>query len=246
MYKQRRQLMDAEDISEVITNMRASAVDTLIGQHMPEGTLEEQWDIPLLERQLKEDFLVDLKVADLVKDDQSIDPEVVREAVQERVNKRFAEQVEAISQNASMREVEKSVTLQIIDQHWLEHLAAMDHLRMGIQWRGMAQKNPAQEYKRESFALFQDTLAQIKYRITSTVCTLHFQEAPAPVQQPAMSMHYDHQDAGSIFQPQQEAPEPTAEEQGAPFVRDGRKVGRNEPCPCGSGKKYKQCHGKVA
>jgi preprotein translocase subunit SecA len=248
MYKQRRQLMDAEEISDVITNMRQSAVDTIVEQHMPGGTLEEQWDIPLLERQLKEDFQVDLNIADLVEGDQSIDPEVVREAIQEAIDKRFAEQEASISQNTSMREVEKSVTLQLIDQHWLEHLAAMDHLRMGIQWRGMAQKNPAQEYKRESFDLFQETLSQIKYRITSLLCSLHLQEEPAPVEPPTMSMHYAHEDVGSILQPQEAAAlqqEPPAGDAQAPFVRDGRKVGRNESCPCGSGKKYKQCHGRI-
>jgi len=248
MYKQRRHLMDAEDISDIIANMRQSAIDTLMQQHMPDGTLEELWDIPALERQLKEDFHVELVVADLVEGDQSIDPEVVREAVQEAVDKRFAEQEATVTDSASMREIEKAVTLQIIDQHWLEHLAAMDHLRMAIQWRGIAQKNPAQEFKRESFDLFQDTLSQIKYRISSLLCSLHFEEAPAPLEQPKVHMQYAHEDAGSILQPQEAAAlqQTSVDGEVQPFVREGRKVGRNEPCPCGSGKKYKQCHGKIS
>jgi preprotein translocase subunit SecA len=246
IYKQRRELMDSADISQVITKMRQSAVDTILHQHMPEGTLEEQWDIAMLERQLKEDFMIDLRIADLSKEDQSIDPEVVRAAISEALNKRFTDQEALFSQNASMREIEKSVTLQIIDQHWREHLASMDHLRMAIQWRGIAQKNPAQEYKRESFDLFRDTLAQIKYKITSTLCCLHFQETPAPMVQPVQALQFAHEDAASLLKLQDNpAPEP-AQQTDTPFKYEERKVGRNELCPCGSEKKYKQCHGKIS
>ena len=201
----------------------------------------------MLERQLKEDFMVEIKIASLSKEDQSIDPDMVRDSISNAIDKQFTEQEKLFSQNASMRDIEKSVTLQIIDQHWREHLASMDHLRLAIHWRGIAQKNPAQEYKRESFDLFQDTLAQIKYRITSTLCCLHLQEESKPIAQPVMNMNFGHDDMESVFNSHEnsmpELPSHLADE---PFKREDNKVGRNEPCPCGSEKKYKQCHGKIS
>jgi preprotein translocase subunit SecA len=246
MYKQRRELMDSSDISSVIVKMRQSAIDTILEQHMPSGTLEEQWDIAMLERQLKEDFMIDLKITELSKDDQSIDPEVVRATISEALENRFIQQEKVFSQSASMREIEKSVTLQIIDQHWREHLASMDHLRMAIQWRGIAQKNPAQEYKRESFDLFRDTLAQIKYRITSALCCLQFQAAPTPIDPSVGSLKFGHDDAASLLKLQDNPSPELSQPVDAPIHYEDRKIGRNEACPCGSEKKYKQCHGKIS
>jgi preprotein translocase subunit SecA len=213
---------------------------------MPSGTLEEQWDIAMLERQLKEDFMIDLKITELSKDDQSIDPEVVRATISEALENRFIQQEKVFSQSASMREIEKSVTLQIIDQHWREHLASMDHLRMAIQWRGIAQKNPAQEYKRESFDLFRDTLAQIKYRITSALCCLQFQAAPTPIDPSVGSLKFGHDDAASLLKLQDNPSPELSQPVDAPIHYEDRKIGRNEACPCGSEKKYKQCHGKIS
>jgi preprotein translocase subunit SecA len=247
IYSQRRQLMESTDISSVIANMRKASVNYIVQQYMPEGSMEEEWDIENLKKNLFEDFGLQVDIKSWLDENENTNEEDVERRIHEALLDAYTQKEAAVSAGVDLREVEKSLTLQIIDNHWRDHLAAMDHLRQGIHLRGYAQKNPAQEYKRESFDMFQDLLVHIKHEVTHTLARVQFTDQAAPVAQPTMTLNYRHEDvqtpaiAGALG----DVPMPEEGAEHAPFVRDGEKVGRNEPCPCGSGKKYKQCHGKV-
>ncbi len=251
VYRQRRQLMEAAAVDDVIANMRTAAVEGMVQMHVPAQAMVEEWDIAGLTQQLKDDFDLALPVQAWIDGDESFQEEQLSERLQEAVNKQYAEKEAQLDDTTVLREAEKSLVLQVIDSHWRDHLAAMDHLRKGIHLRGFAQKNPAQEYKRESFDMFQEMLSKIKYEVTASLARVQFNSEPAPVAEPAaMTLNYQHDDAALA----QEMPELVAAEVGVegeqgrpaqPFVREAPKVGRNDPCPCGSGKKYKQCHGAL-
>lgn len=247
IYRQRRQLMEAATIDDVIESMRQTAVTDMIQAYVPAQSMPEQWDIAALTQQLKDEFNLELPLQSWLDSDESFHEEQLHERVFEAVDKSYREKEATLDDPAVLRDIEKSLVLQVIDSHWRDHLAAMDHLRKGIHLRGFAQKNPAQEYKRESFDMFQDMLSKIKYEITATLARVTFTHEPTPIEQPAMTLNYQHDDA-ALAQP--EMPELASVEQAGdgqqqPFKRDTPKVGRNESCPCGSGKKYKQCHGAL-
>lgn len=246
IYKQRRELLDAEHVAEVIQKMQAAAIADLVGRYMPAETMEEEWDVDGLQKQLKEDFGLSLPVSEWLAKEEHIDGPAVEARVLAAQEKAYHEKEAALEDQNALREVEKGLLLQLIDNHWRDHLAAMDHLRQGIHLRGFAQKNPAQEYKRESFEMFADMLARIKYEVTSTLARVQFSAEPPPPEAPQMTLSYQHDDA-DLMAGADAAQQPAAEEEtvAQPFVRQGPKVGRNDPCPCGSGKKFKACHGAL-
>jgi preprotein translocase subunit SecA len=254
VYQQRNELMDATDISENINGMRQDVVTQTINAHIPPGSLDEQWDIKGLMEAIKQEFGQGLEIDAWLEEDKTLHEETLREKILQAIEQAYADK-EAIATPEVMRHFEKAVTLQVVDGHWKEHLAAMDHLRQGIHLRGYAQKNPKQEYKREAFDMFAQLLEDIKrdvIGILSRVQVRAEQDVEAVEQQRRRMapVHYSHAEAPPLEQETaaaeapQEAPA-KAQVKPPPFVRTQPKVGRNTPCPCGSGKKYKQCHGRL-
>jgi len=236
IYEQRNELLDEGDIGETIAAIRSDVIDEVISQYIPPQSLEEMWDIESLEERLKGDFQVDLPIQQWLDEDDKLFEEKLRDKIHDAINAAYQAKVDVVGESV-IRQFEKAVMLQSLDSHWKEHLAAMDYLRQGIHLRGYAQKNPKQEYKRESFELFSEMLENLKIEVISLL---------SKVQVKAES------DVEEVERQRQEtAAKPTqtnqADEQGSVQVghRQGPKVGRNDPCPCGSGKKFKQCHGKL-
>lgn len=253
-YQQRRDLMAADDISETIEGLRDEVVFDVFAQYIPPQSLEEQWDVAGLTEALQTEFGSAQPLQQWLDDEDDLDEEKLRLRVLEQIETEYkAKEAEWLAVDVDMRLVEKQVMLQILDQRWKEHLATMDYLRQGIHLRAYAQKQPKQEYKRESFELFQELLFNIKLDVVRMISRIQI-ERPEEVEaqerqrraQAAERMNFTHDDASALDGPQGPAPAQAQEqEKVATFVRDERKVGRNEPCPCGSGKKFKQCHGKV-
>ncbi|WP_415900233.1 preprotein translocase subunit SecA [Neptuniibacter sp. QD48_11] len=253
IYEQRNDLMATDDISETVNSVREEVVANKFSEFVPPQSLEEQWDIPGLEKALETDFSIKMPIQEWLDQDDSLHEETLHQKVQDTVLEVY-QQKEAQVGESTMRNFEKQVMLQVLDTLWKEHLQTMDHLRQGIHLRGYAQKNPKQEYKRESFHLFQELLENIKrdvIRILSHVQVQQPEDVEAMEQQrreqaERQQMDFKHDNSSAMSG--EEGESSNAEEQAQPetFVRDGRKVGRNEPCPCGSGKKYKQCHGKLS
>ncbi|CAI8226593.1 MAG: Protein translocase subunit SecA [Glaciecola sp. HTCC2999] len=236
IYEQRNELLDEGDIGETIAAIRSDVIDEVISQYIPPQSLEEMWDIESLEERLKGDFQVELPIQQWLDEDDKLFEEKLRDKIHDAINAAYQAKVDVVGESV-IRQFEKAVMLQSLDSHWKEHLAAMDYLRQGIHLRGYAQKNPKQEYKRESFELFSEMLENLKIEVISLL---------SKVQVKAES------DVEEVERQRQEtAAKPTqtnqADEQGSVQVghRQGPKVGRNDPCPCGSGKKFKQCHGKL-
>ncbi|AHF04866.1 preprotein translocase subunit SecA [Marichromatium purpuratum 984] len=256
IYRQRRELMDITDVGETIAAMRGDVLGQLIDGYVPPESFEEQWDLPGLEQALAEHFGGNWPLRRWLEEDDSLHEETLRARIAETLTEQSAEKARVVGAD-NMRELEKAVMLQTLDAHWKDHLAAMDYLRQGIHLRGYAQKNPKQEYKREAFEMFSAMLDSIKQEVVATLAKLQVQtaaELPEREAAPSAGFEFKH-DAFTGLDGGRTAPEPGAEQEGrgaqpggeadAPYVRDGRKIGRNEPCPCGSGKKYKQCHGKA-
>ncbi|MFT6351541.1 MAG: preprotein translocase subunit SecA [Neptuniibacter pectenicola] len=250
IYEQRNEIMATDDISETINAVREEVVASKFSEFVPPQSLEEQWDIAGLERSLEADFSVKLPVQEWLDQDDSLHEETLYQKVQDEILAVYKQKEKQVGES-TMRNFEKQVMLQVLDTLWKEHLQTMDHLRQGIHLRGYAQKNPKQEYKRESFHLFQELLDNIKRDVIRIICHVQVQQ---PEELEAMEqlrreqaenqqMDFTH-DQSSALSDDDNAE--STDEQGETFVRDGRKVGRNEPCPCGSGKKYKQCHGKLS
>ena len=248
VYHQRSELMDADEIEDSVVAIREEVIGITVEQHIPPGSLDELWDPEGLSKALESDFGVRADVGQWIQDDKTLSAEGIVEKCVAEVAAAYQKKAGSIG-NDLMRGVEKQVMLRQLDHHWKEHLAAMDHLRQGIGLRSYAQKNPKQEYKREAFEMFGVMLEQVKHDTISILSRIRIQgeddlNEMAEQKQSADSMKFQHAEATALGeQPKgaQQAPAPAAE----PFVRDGRKVGRNEPCPCGSGKKFKQCHGKL-
>jgi len=245
IYTQRNELMESDDISEIISGLRDESVNGLIDTFIPPQSLDELWNIAGLEKALEDSYLVKLPVQQWLDDDDDLHEAPLRERIVEEIEKLYKEK-EALAGDEVLRHFEKAVMLQVLDNHWKEHLAAMDYLRQGIHLRSYAQKNPKQEYKREAFEMFSSLLDNIKKEVVDVVSKVQVREEEDVEEIEAkrrqkVPMNFEHADA--------DAPEPEegAEEEEVhnPYVRKERKVGRNEPCPCGSGKKYKQCHGKL-
>jgi preprotein translocase subunit SecA len=235
IYEQRNELMDEADIAEVIKNIRTDVVTGIINQHIPQQSLEEMWDIPGLEERLKGELTLELPLAKWLEDDSKLYEETLREKILATVETAYSDKEEQVGEDV-LRQFEKAVMLQSLDSHWKEHLAAMDHLRQGIHLRGYAQKNPKQEFKRESFELFGELLESLKYDVISILSKVQIR-AESDVE----AVEEQHRKAEDVPKEYKHESASAAEEQPAL-----PRVGRNEPCPCGSGKKYKQCHGKLS
>lgn len=248
IYEQRNELLEAADVGETIQAMREDVLTSTIATHIPPGSVEEQWDIPSLERELKAEANLDLPLQQMLEENPDLHEETLRERVIEAANKAYAEK-EQLASLEVMRQFERSVMLQSLDNHWREHLAALDHLRQGIHLRSYAQKNPKQEYKREAFQLFEGLLNTVKAEVTKITMLVQVKtEADAeavPQAAPVENVHYQHADFDeALANPTDDEAERLAK--GEPIIREGVKVGRNDPCPCGSGKKYKNCHGQLS
>jgi len=248
IYQQRDELMDTGDVSDSITSIRHDVVNALIDRYIPPESLDEQWDIPGLTEALKAEYELDYPIQEWLDTDDSLHEETLRQRVIDQMEQEYAEK-EALAGSENLRMYEKAIMLQILDASWKEHLAAMDYLRQGIHLRGYAQKNPKQEYKREAYELFSNMLDSIKAEIIVVLTKVRIQpqemmEIPAHEQNEA-DFQFKHETFGGFGDEEDAAASGADEESQQPFVRSDRKVGRNEPCPCGSGKKYKQCHGRI-
>ena len=251
VYNQRNDLMAMENIADIITNIRQDVVNEVISDFIPPQSLEEQWDIEGLEAQLKQQFDIELPVRHWLDTEEKLYEETLRERIQQAIQQAYDAKSEQAGAEV-LHQFEKQVMLQVLDNLWKEHLATMDYLRQGIHLRGYGQKNPKQEYKRESFYLFEALLKNIKHdtiRILSHVKVRQEEEVRrmeeerrAAAEALAQRAKYQHEQAESLTGEASEDDIPQAQ----PFVRDEKKVGRNEPCPCGSGKKYKHCHGTLS
>lgn len=257
IYEQRNEVMSSDDISEMVNTIREDVTDTLISEFIPPESMSEQWDVAGLEAQLQSELAIDLPVQQWLDEDDQLFEEKLRQRILDEVVAAY-EAKEQVVGAEPMRNFEKQVFLQVMDTLWKEHLSNMDHLRRGIHLRGYAQKNPKQEYKREAFNLFESMLDTMKRDIIRVLChvKVQTQEEMAEVEQrrkeeldrqlAAAKMRHDETSATAQQSGDGEA-NADGERSATPetFVRQDRKVGRNEPCPCGSGKKYKQCCGKV-
>ncbi|WP_278182655.1 preprotein translocase subunit SecA [Vibrio misgurnus] len=245
VYELRDELMSADDISDMIAQNREDVLNTVIDEYIPPQSLEDMWDIDGLQERLKNDFDLQLPIQSWLDADNKLYEEVLRERIIEQAVEVYQAKEQAVSP-AVMRNFEKSVMLQTLDTLWKEHLAAMDHLRQGIHLRGYAQKNPKQEYKRESFELFEELLESLKSDVITVLSKVRVQQQEE-VERMEAQRQAQAAEAARHAQAQHANPEDEPQEQGSnqPMVRDERKVGRNEACPCGSGKKYKQCHGQI-
>jgi preprotein translocase subunit SecA len=249
IYQQRNELMEADDISDSIRNIRRDVLSALIDGYVPPGSLDEQWDIPGLEKALEQEYGVHLPLTKWLEEDDSLHEEPLRERIIEEFEKAYAAK-EAVVGSRVMRDFEKAVMLQVLDSSWKDHLAAMDHLRQGIHLRGYAQKNPKQEYKREAFEMFTALLERIKQEVVAVLSRVEVraQEDVQAVEEQRRQqgqMQFQHAEAASAVGGSG-ASTAAAGTGGQPFVRAGGKIGRNDPCPCGSGRKYKQCHGRLS
>lgn len=241
VYQQRADLLESGDIGDYIADTREEVFDNVIRQYIPLESVEEQWQVPQLERVLNREFGLEINVARIIERDEELDDDGLADKIHSQIERHFKEK-EAMTGSDVMRNFEKAAYLNTLDQLWKEHLAQMDHLRQGVNLRTHAQKQPVQEYKRESFELFTDLLDKIKYetiRIIARVKIREREDVDALEQHEEENVQYQH--ASTSATQQSEPPQEGVET----FVRDGQKVGRNEPCPCGSGKKFKQCCGKL-
>ncbi|MBD1580991.1 preprotein translocase subunit SecA [Pseudoalteromonas sp. S16_S37] len=243
VYEQRNELLEEGDISETITAIRSDVLNSTIDQFIPPQSLAEMWDISGLEERIKADFLLELPIAKWLEEDQKLYEEKLRDRIIEEVESAYKQKELMVGPDV-LRQFEKAVMLQSLDQHWKDHLAAMDHLRQGIHLRGYAQKNPKQEYKRESFELFSEMLENLKVDVVGILSKVQVraeEDVEKVEQQHRRSeqapREYQHAEAEHVGG---EVPEGAAV-----AIRAEQKVGRNEPCPCQSGKKFKQCCGKL-
>ena len=243
IYTQRNELMMLDDISDRIEAIRFDVVNNLINIYVPPQSIEEQWDLSGLEETIEGEFGIQCNVRAWLEEDSSLNEDALREKILDEITNAYQEKEKEYG-SETMRHIEKAVMLQELDSSWKEHLAMMDQLRQGIHLRGYAQKNPKQEYKRESFEMFTEMLDRIKHAVVTILSRVQIRSdeeieaLEAQRRQSTDDIEYQHANASALGSTE-------TEEEHTPFVRDERKVGRNEPCPCGSGKKYKQCHGKL-
>ncbi|EIF29593.1 preprotein translocase, SecA subunit [Burkholderia sp. Ch1-1] len=267
IYQQRNELLEANDITETIGAMRQSVIADIVHQFVPAGSIEEQWDVPELEEVLRNEWQLDLAIQEMINESNSISADEILEAVEAAADEAYEAKVELVGRE-SFSAFERSIMLQTLDRSWREHLAALDHLRQGIHLRGYAQKNPKQEYKREAFELFAAMLDAVKLEVTRVVMNVQIQ-SPEQLEQAAEQLeeqggHLENVEFRHAEFAEAAAAAPVAAEAAtAAMIGDAMshgssqaaaasmsadnvpKVGRNDPCPCGSGKKYKQCHGKI-
>ncbi|KAE8761774.1 MULTISPECIES: preprotein translocase subunit SecA [Paraburkholderia] len=268
IYQQRNELLEANDITETIGAMRGGVIADIVHQFVPAGSIEEQWDVPELEEVLRNEWQLDLAIQEMINESNSISADEILEAVEAAADEAYESKVEQVGRE-SFSAFERSIMLQTLDRSWREHLAALDHLRQGIHLRGYAQKNPKQEYKREAFELFAAMLDAVKLEVTRVVMNVQIQ-SPEQLEQAAEQLEEQGSHLENVefrhaeFAEAAAAAPAAAEAATAAMIGDAMshgashaigsdvsvdnvpKVGRNDPCPCGSGKKYKQCHGKIA
>jgi preprotein translocase subunit SecA len=246
IYQQRNELLEATDVAETIAAMRHDVITDLFAQYIPPGSLEEQWDVAGLEKSLEAEIGLQLPVQEWLEKQPELHEETLRERITDAAEAQYQAKVDEAGDGV-MRHFERAMMLQSLDNHWREHLAALDHLRQGIHLRSYAQKNPKQEYKREAFELFASLLDTVKREVTQVTMLVQVrsEEDVEAVDKPAEleNVRYQHADyeealAGGDAH--------ASDSPLGPVTRDGIKVGRNDPCPCGSGKKFKQCHGALA
>ena len=260
IYTQRNELLEAADISELIASLRTGTFTDVVRAHVPAESVEEQWDIKSLESVLAAEWSLNVPLQQMLQDEPNLNDDDILEKVLAAADESYNSKVGIVGKE-SFGGFERNVMLQSVDTHWREHLAALDHLRQGIHLRGYAQKNPKQEYKREAFELFGSMLDQIKNEVIRTVMTVRIQsreeveaaEAAMAAQQAHLeNINFQHADFNPSAAPEELlAPNPVSSSEAPVAAEDhstymGVKVGRNDPCPCGSGKKFKQCHGKLA
>ena len=248
VYEQRNELMETEDVSEIVDAIRHDVVNALISEYIPSGSLDEQWDVPGLEEALVKEYGLELPIGQWLEEDHDLHEETLRERILESMVTAYKEKETQVGPEV-VRHFEKAVMLQVLDGAWKEHLGAMDYLRQGIGLRGYAQKDPKQEYKKEAFEMFSTMLDRIKHEVIGILSKVQVRtesdvDAVEEQRRSHAQVNYQHPEANSMSDQPAEAAGEVAQAK-APFTREGRKIGRNEPCPCGSGKKYKQCHGKL-
>ncbi|MDR1162291.1 MAG: preprotein translocase subunit SecA [Candidatus Accumulibacter sp.] len=242
IYAQRNELLEADEISETITVMRSRVLNDILRRYIPADSLEEQWELPALEMALVSDLQLRAPVVEWYESEPSLTDEDIFNRISERADAEYRAKVERAGPDV-FRKFERDVMLQNLDTRWREHLASLDYLRQGIHLRGYAQKNPKQEYKREAFELFEGLLDSIRFDVTRLLMTVQVRSSEdaeeAPPRANVQNVQYHHADfeeaLGDDAAPAKSQP-----------MRAGPKVGRNDPCPCGSGKKYKQCHGRLS
>ncbi len=248
IYQQRNELVDSEDVGGTIRNMIRGEMEALVRRYVPAESVEEQWDLPGLEAALAGELQIHVAAQEWLKD-ADVNDDTIRDRIVEAAVAAWQER-EASAGAEVMRSFERSLVLQTLDHHWRDHLANLDHLRQGIHLRGYAQKNPKQEYKREAFELFSEMLDRVKQDVVKVVLTVQVrsQQDVAAVEEPeaVSNVRYQHADYEEALASPPAGDEAAKAVEAQPFVRSGDKVGRNDPCPCGSGKKYKQCHGRLA
>ena len=255
IYQQRNELLEATDISDMIQNLRHGVFTDVVRQYVPAESVEEQWNVPALQAALAAEWNINLPLTEMLEKETNLTDEDIVERVQAAADEQYDAKIAIVGKEA-FGGFERNVMLQSVDSHWREHLAALDHLRQGIHLRGYAQKNPKQEYKREAFELFSQMLDMIKNEVVKMVMTVRIQSreeveaAEAAMAASAMhleNVHYQHADFNPNAAPEELlAPMATPANMPEVGISAGVKVGRNDPCPCGSGKKYKACHGKLA
>jgi len=264
VYHQRSELMEADDVAESVENIRDEVVETAVQEFIPRGSVEEQWDPEGLQQALRADFGLDLPIAQWLEKEKTLNADQLCDRIVESAKDYYEQKVAEIGESI-MRGFEKQVMLSQLDLHWKEHLAAMDYLRQGIHLRGYAQKNPKQEYKREAFEMFGQMLEQVKHDTISILMRVRLRsqeevERMEAEQRAKKAMEFQHAQSSALASGATAATASAAAAEAVaggggggasaepvqPFVREGRKIGRNEPCPCGSGKKYKQCHGRLS
>jgi len=248
IYQQRNDILDATDLSDVLTAMREDCFSDIVREHVPAESVEEQWNLPVLEKVLVEEWQIDMALQTMVEGSSSVTDDEILEKVVQAANDAFEAKVQLVGQE-NFTQFERVVLLQTFDSNWRDHLSSLDYLRQGIHLRGYAQKQPKQEYKREAFELFRQLLDMVKNEVTKILMTVQVQ-SPDQLDQVAEDME---QRAENIANVTYSAPTETGEVETMvdkstvqASASDVPRVGRNDPCPCGSGKKYKQCHGKLA
>ena len=246
IYEQRNELMESADVSETITSLRQGVVSDIFRAHIPPESVEEQWDVAGLEKAFLAELQFTIPVKSWLDTDANLDDQALLEKSVAEADRLYREKF-SLAPPEALHQYERWVMLSSLDQHWREHLAALDHLRQGIHLRGYAQKNPKQEYKREAFELFAGMLESVKLEVTKTLTAVQVNSEtelaeaaaePAPAVENVQYRHAGYDEALAADTAEEKAKE-------RPFVREMGKIGRNDPCPCGSGKKYKQCHGKL-
>ena len=262
IYRQRNELMASDDISELLTDMRAEVVDQLVDDYIPPQSVPEQWDTAGLEQAIETEFGSNQPIKLWLDEDDQLFEEQLKQRVTEKLSEEYEEKCAAVGDK--MRPFEKQITLQILDGLWKDHLATMDHLRQGIFLRSYGGKNPRQEYKREAFALFSELMISLQKEVIKVLSHVRIRqedsadaiERQREQERARARVNYQHQEVSALAaaaaeagqSPAQGGPEgaaPGTAERQTPFVREVAKVGRNELCPCGSGKKYKVCHGRI-